>query len=199
MRCRATSDRVGVPTPVAAATAARATLLPATSDVAPASGANAVQPSIFLLDRSPMSETPKCFVSRSRHLYVVALCHDVPQRHHCVILVHHVVTVDRVLTRPVAEFEEQHRALVRMQLRDVLPAEIGRYAGCHAVAAENLVFLQVNVHGVRPVAGEVGEDPLLGAVLLDREAELGAIHELPVDRPLAVQAIELEGAHNPRW
>src|SRR5258708_2847836 len=44
-----------------------------------------------------------------------------------------------------------------------------------------------------PIPAEVHQDPLLHAVLLHREPERVAIHELAVDGPLAVQAVELEG------
>src|SRR5215813_8148879 len=59
------------------------------------------------------------------------------------------------------------------------------------------MLLQVNVDGMRPVTGEVGQEPVLHAVLLHGEAEGAAIHELAVDRPLPVQAVELEGADDP--
>src|SRR6476661_8349614 len=51
---------------------------------------------------------------------------------------------------------------------------------------------------VRPIAREVGQEPVLRAVLLHREAEGVAIHELAIDRPLSVQAIKLEGPDDSR-
>src|ERR1700721_461060 len=48
-----------------------------------------------------------------------------------------------------------------------------------------------------PIARQVCEQPLLHTVLLDREAERVAVHELAVDGPLTIQSIKLEGAHNP--
>src|SRR5260370_1762644 len=68
-----------------------------------------------------------------------------------------------------------------------------------------MVFFQVDLDGVGPVTRQVGQKPVLDAVLLHREPEVlrktpgrwagGAkttVHELPVHRPLAIQAIELE-------
>src|SRR5215472_15662974 len=68
----------------------------------------------------------------------------------------------------------------------------------------------MDVHRVGPITREVGEEPLLHAVLLHLEAEglrglatrssiaIAAIEELTIDGPLAVQAIKLERAHDPR-
>ena len=58
------------------------------------------------------------------------------------------------------------------------------------------MFLKVDVNGVRPIPGEVREQPLLHAVLLHGKPEFVAVHELTVNGPLAVQAVELEGAHD---
>ena len=60
------------------------------------------------------------------------------------------------------------------------------------------MLLEMDVHRVRPIARQIGQKPLLHTVLLDREAEVIAVHELAIDRPLAVQAIELERAHDSR-
>src|SRR5258708_26022438 len=60
------------------------------------------------------------------------------------------------------------------------------------------MLLEVEVYRMRPMPGEIGQEPLLHAVLLDCETKSVAVHELAVDRPLAVQAVELEGAHDPR-
>ncbi len=57
-----------------------------------------------------------------------------PDRHHGVVLMHHVVTVDRVLAQPVAEAEEQLHALVGMQLRHVLAAQVPGTVGGDPVA-----------------------------------------------------------------
>src|SRR5436309_11898100 len=50
---------------------------------------------------------------------------------------------------------------------------------------------------VCPIAGGVEEDPVLHAVPLHQEAEMVAGHELPIDGPLPIQAVELEGAGDP--
>src|SRR5690349_6944708 len=115
MRWRASCDCDGLPAVAAACVAVRAAAAPAVNAAAPASGASAVQPNSFLRDTSDMSENPPWRFSR--HQDLIALLHDVPEGHHGVVLVHHVVTMDRVLAQPVAEAEEQQHALVRMQLR----------------------------------------------------------------------------------
>src|SRR5215469_17190960 len=116
------------------------------------------------------------------------------------------MTVDRILMQPIAEAEEQLNPLVGMQLRDVLPSRVCGHGWSDSVACQDPVLLQVNVNGMRPVTGKVGQEPLLHAVLLHREAESlreaagtdAAIHELPVDGPLPVQAVELERPRDSR-
>src|SRR6266404_7024305 len=110
---------------------------------------------------------------------------------------YHVVTVDGVLTQPVTEAEEQLYPLVGMQLGHVLAPLVNGHSWRDAVAAHDLVLFQVDMDGVRPISRKVGQEPVLHAVLLYGEAEGVAIHELTVDRPLPVQAIELEGPHYP--
>src|SRR5215469_2163442 len=68
----------------------------------------------------------------------------------------------------------------------------------------------MDVYGVRPITCEVGEEPLLHAVLLHLETEglrglatcssiaVAAIEELAIDGPLTVQSIKLERADDPR-
>src|SRR5215472_16650668 len=116
------------------------------------------------------------------------------------------MAMDRVLMQPIAEAEEQLHALVGMQLGYIFSPKIRCYGWGLAVAAQDLVLLQVYMDRVSPIAREVGEEPVLAAVLLDREAErLGeaagtdaAIHELAVDGPLSVEPVELECSHDPR-
>src|SRR3984957_2522121 len=96
-----------------------------------------------------------------------------------------------------------------MQLGNVFAPQVGGHGRSHSVAAQDLVFLQVDVDRVRPVSRQVREQPLLDAVLLHGEAEhlrrlatrsvipVPAIEELAVDGPLAVQAVKLERAHDP--
>src|SRR5258708_7487178 len=62
-----------------------------------------------------------------RHLDVVACRLHVPQRHHGVVLVDHVMAVDRVLMQPIAEAEEQLHPLVGMQLRNILASLVRRH------------------------------------------------------------------------
>src|SRR5215469_4343155 len=116
------------------------------------------------------------------------------------------MAVDWVFMEPIAEAEEQLHALVGMQLGYIFTPKIRCHGWGLAVAAQDLVLLEVDVDRVGPIAGEVGEEPALAAVLLDREAEsLGeaagtdaAIHKLAVDGPLSVEPVELEGSHEPR-
>src|SRR5262245_6277542 len=51
--------------------------------------------------------------------------------------------------------------------------------------------------GMLPTAGTVLQDPVLDGVLFNCEANLIAIHKLPVDRPLAVVSLELERPRHP--
>src|ERR1700727_3757242 len=55
----------------------------------------------------------------------------------------------------------------------------------------------MDVHRMCPMARQIGQQPLLHAVLLNCEAEIVAVHELAVDGPLTVQSIKLEGTHDP--
>src|SRR5579871_1683973 len=68
------------------------------------------------------------------------------------------------------------------------------------IASENLVFFEVNVNGMGPIAGDVGEYPVFGGVQADTDARFfeSGIHELAVDGPLAVQAIKAERANDAR-
>jgi hypothetical protein len=65
------------------------------------------------------------------------------------------------------------------------------------VAPDNPEFLEVDVNRVLPAAGNVPEDPPLRRIALDGETESRAVHQLVVDRPLAVRAIEPERARQP--
>src|SRR5260370_34097589 len=56
------------------------------------------------------------------------------------------------------------------------------------------MLLQMYVHRMGPIAGSVEQDPVLHGVLLHQEAEMVAGHELAVDGPLAIQAVEFERA-----
>src|SRR5499427_1092204 len=136
----------------------------------------------------------RCFGSTLRRQYSVRPCRlDVPKRHHGVIFVHHVVTVNRIFPGPVAELEEEPHPLVGMQLSDVLARILDRERWRLPVARQDLVLFEVDVDRMGPIPAEVHQDPLLHAVLLHREPERVAIHELAVDGPLAIQAVELEG------
>jgi hypothetical protein len=116
-----------------------------------------------------------------------------------VVFMHNVVAVDRILPDPVAEAEEDLNTFVRMHFRHVLASVLldGQNRR-RAVAREDLVLLEVDMDGVRPISRKVREYPLFRAVLRHGETEVVAVHELTVDRPLPVQAIKLEGANDPR-
>src|SRR5712692_8062188 len=92
-----------------------------------------------------------------RYLHSVACRLDVPERHHGVVFVHHVMAMDGVLAQPVAEAEEEFHALVRTQLRHILAGSFDQRRR-NPVAAHNLMLFQVDVDGVRPIAGKVAED-----------------------------------------
>src|ERR1700720_3086857 len=84
-----------------------------------------------------------------RHVDVVSHGQDVPQSHHGVVLVYDVVAVDWILADPVAEAEEELDTLVGMQLRDILSRALNGQRRSGAVTREDLVFLKVDVNGVR--------------------------------------------------
>src|SRR5215813_2803670 len=107
------------------------------------------------------------------------------------------MAMNRILAQPVAEAEEKFHAFVRMQLCHVLARALDGQRRRHAVARENLVLFKMDVNGVRPIAGGVGQDPMLAAVLLDEKPKMVAVHELAVDGPLAVQPVELECPDDP--
>src|SRR5712692_9446746 len=159
----------------------------------PAKGAIPSRPSSFLLDTSIMAHSLLLAWRFSRHKHrVCAAGHNVPNPHHGVVFMHHVVAVDGILAQPVAEAEEEQDALVGMQLGHVLARPLNQ-RGRHPVAGEDLVLLEVDMDRVGPIAGSIEQDPVLHAVLLHQEAEMVAGHELPIDGPLAIQAVELEG------
>src|SRR5712692_5783301 len=74
-----------------------------------------------------------------RYLHSVACRLDVPERHHGVVFVHHVMAMDGVLAQPVAEAEEEFHALVRTQLRHVLAGSFDQRRR-NPVAAHNLML-----------------------------------------------------------
>src|SRR5712692_8881639 len=82
---------------------------------APATGVIAAKPTSFLLKGSMRSVSFLVPVLWYQHS--IALWLDVPEPHHGVVFMHHVVTMNRVLAQPVAEAEEQEYALVGVQLR----------------------------------------------------------------------------------
>src|SRR5215813_4567227 len=108
------------------------------------------------------------------------------------------MAVQRVAAGPIAEPEKELYALVRMQLGHVLSGLLDRQRRGHAVARQNLMLLQMNMDRVRPVACCVCKEPVLDTVLLDTEADVVAVHELAVDGPLSIQAVELEGPGDTR-
>ena len=77
-----------------------------------------------------------------------------PESHHGVVFVHNVVAVNRILPDPVAEAEEELNTLVRMDLHYVL-ASVLFDGQCRrrTVTRKDLVFLEVDMDGVRPISG----------------------------------------------
>src|ERR1700722_17351351 len=167
----------------------------ATSGKEAANGAAAATPKRFRLDRFMMClsslSAPSATTLRAkglnvgsvlRYQHIVASGLNVPQSHHGVIFMHHVVAVNGVAAKPIAEAEEQEHALVGVQLGYVLSRVLGCQRVRHPVAGENLMLFQVNVDGVSPIACEVREEPILHAILLNRETESRTIrvHELSI-------------------
>src|SRR5438105_4509308 len=130
----------------------------------------------------------------SRLVLVVADLVHVPEQHHGVVLVDGVVAVHGIGALVVAEAHDQLDLVAWTQLDRVLAPVLHR-AGQDglAVVPEDAELLQVDVDGVLPASGVVLEDPALHGVLLHREAEVGARHELAVDLPLTVAPLETEG------
>src|SRR5215469_5867802 len=85
-----------------------------------------------------------------------------------------------------------------MYLRYILARILDRQRWGIPVTAKNLVLLQVDMYRMSPISRQVGQQPLLHALLLNGETELVAIHELAVNGPLPVQPIELERSHDTR-
>src|SRR4051795_4339492 len=114
------------------------------------------------------------------------------------VLVHRVMTMEREAAPHVPEPDEDLDVLVA-ELHDVLAREV-EVAGTdrHAVAAEDAELLEVDVDRVRPSARLVPDDPPLGLIHLRGEAKAGAVHELPVDLPAAVAALEPERPRDAR-
>src|SRR5438876_5224706 len=95
---------------------------------------------------------------RSTSWHLLSVCvsgrNDIPQSHHRVVFMHHVVAVNGVLAQPVAEAEEKQDPLVRTQLGHVL-ARLLNQRGRRAVAEEDLVLLEMDMDRVCPIAGGV--------------------------------------------
>src|SRR5438552_16321146 len=128
-------------------------------------------------------------------IVVVCVVLHRPQQHHGVILVNRVVAVHRIVAAEVPEAHHQLDLLVETQLYDILPGEfdVPRLDQL-PVAPDDLELLQVNVDGVLPAAGVVLQDPPFRRVTVHREPDLVAVHEAPVDLPLAVAPLEAEPA-----
>src|SRR2546426_6846728 len=105
-----------------------------------------------------------------------------------------IVAVHGPAAAEVTEAEEQLDLLIEPEPGDVLAAKLDVAAPDELViAADHLELFQVDVDGMLPAAGVVLDDPALGGVALDREAEARAVGELLIDCPLAVAALEPEG------
>src|SRR5262249_5006192 len=97
----------------------------------------------------------------------------------------------------VTEAEQELDLLVESQPGDVFAPEFDVTAPDElVVAADHLKFFEMDVDRMLPAAGVVLDDPALGSVALDREAEARAVGELLVDRPLAVASLEPERARD---
>src|ERR1700689_566838 len=142
---------------------------------------------------------PISFRSLLRNVNVVsAVRSDVPESHHGVVFVNYVVAVNWILAHPVAEAEEDLHTFVRVYLHNVLSRVLNGQGRRQSVTREDLVLLKMNMDWVRPISREVGQYPLVRAILRHGESEIVAIHKLTVNRPLSVQTIELERANDAR-
>src|SRR5216683_402954 len=152
-----------------------------------------------------------------------------PEQHHRVVLVYGVVTVHWVVSREVAEAEEERVRFVELEPGHVFarhlhyrhavrvdPAIHPRPAAVSVSTvssralpfmpavkatrqpAQDLMFLEVDVNGMLPVAARIDKRPVFGAVLRHGEAEDVAVGKLIIDDPLAVLAVKDEVARNPR-
>src|SRR5262245_26404740 len=126
---------------------------------------------------------------------VVARILHLPEQHHLMVFVDGVVAVHRIAAAEIAEPHDQLDLLVELQSHDILPREFHVAAlNLTAVAPDDPEFLQVDVNRVLPAAGAVPQDPSLGGVALNGETEPRAVHQLSVDLPLTVAALEPEAA-----
>src|SRR5437762_11841972 len=140
--------------------------------------------------------SPVCLGTRRRpplrvRIVVVRVILDRPEQHHGVVLVNRVVAVHGIVPPEVPEAHHQLDLLVELQLDDVLPGEFDvPPLDQLPVAPDDLELLQVNVDRVLPAPGVVLEDPPFRRVPVHRKADLVAVHEAPVDLPLAVAPLE---------
>src|SRR3954452_7639057 len=115
------------------------------------------------------------------------------------VLVDGVVTVNGKAAIHVTEPDEQLDLVVEAQLHDVLAGELD-VAGQDrsAVAPQDAELLEVDVHRMLPSPRLVPDDPPLELVHLTGEPEARAVHELAVDLPAAVAALEAERPRDAR-
>src|SRR5476649_2939331 len=121
---------------------------------------------------------------------------DVPAHHHGVVLMHHVVAMHGVAALHVAEAHEDADLFAVVELDHVLAGEIDASVGRllvrrwrHAVAREDTMLLEVDVHRMAPRAAGVLEDPDFLGLLRRIGAHHVLIEELPVHHPGAVSAL----------
>ena len=69
------------------------------------------------------------------------------------VLMDYVMAVDRILSDPIAEAEEELDTLVRMDLHYVLARMLDGQRRRRTVARQYLVFLKMDMDGVRPISG----------------------------------------------
>src|SRR5476649_2411563 len=103
--------------------------------------------------RRPFSEPAAAFLAR---------LDDVPAHHHGMVLMHHVMAMHRVAALHVAEAHEDADLFAVVELDDVLAAEIDAGVGRllvrrrrHAVARQDAMLFEVDVHGMPPRAAGV--------------------------------------------
>src|SRR5688500_12405590 len=139
--------------------------------------------------------------SRVRDVVAIAF-DDLPDEHHGVILMHDVVTVERITSDKVAEAEERLGLHVVFEPDDVFAPVEDQSARRRrsAVDREKLKLLEVDVRRMLPAARAVRYHPMFDRILRDARSYLLAlrIHRAAVDGPIPVRAVEIERARNAR-
>src|SRR5688572_19145738 len=110
------------------------------------------------------------------------------------IFVNRVVTVHRITSDKVAEAEVDPNIVSLAQSDNVLASALDQ-RGRISVSLQNLMFLEVNMNWMRPIASAL-EFPDLSRISLDSETNIVAVKEFAVDYPLSILTVELEATRD---